>query len=765
MLAVQGRWFVRLDNTVYDVSLALWERRPSPSIVIVAIDDASLARIGRWPWPRAVHAELLQRLGRAGPAAVGLDLILAEPDAKADPILAQAIRNVGRVVLPVYAELRPGGRYREIRPLPVFESSAVGLGHIHVELDVDGVARQIFLRDGINRADWPHFAEMLRRVAVTPSGERVESTQSARAGEVLVRQDPFLIPFVGAPGSFQQVSYASLLTGDIPAESMRDKIVLIGATATGLGDTYPTPVSAFGRPMPGIEISANVLDALQRGYSLRTVTPLVQSLVSASLVLGLLALFMVLSPRRSLVAAAIVLLGTIALSAVVLRGFGFWFPPGAALIVLTLAYPLWSWRRLEAATRHLDLELARASAAAEVAAPLVGYATPPISSGSSPSGWSDVFVKRLSAAHDAGEQLWRTHRVLAQSLAGLPVAVLVADRTGRVVLSNTAAHRALAVGDSIQLGAAQDCLAGIERDEAAGPTDWAALIQQATFEHTTSVRDLMTESGASFLVSIAPYALVDDAAIGSIITLVDVSALKRLEREQGEFMQFISHDMRTPQTSILALLELDREDPGGMPRTEVNARIDAHVRRTLALIDGILNLASAERAAAVGFIELDLAHLVQESVDEAWASATAASQRIELHIDVQPAWVRGDRQLLLRAIGNLISNALKYSAPNGMVSVSVKSNGLGHVCRVDDSGRGIPPDAFPKLFQKFQRVHTAGTPDPGGLGLGLVIVKTIAERHGGGVRVESEPGRGSSFELWLPAIDVVERDAPVALAH
>lgn len=138
--------FWRIDRNLYDLGITLAARPAPPDIVIVAIDDESLAQIGRWPWPRAVHATLLNRLTEEGARAVGLDIILSEPDARdpgGDRALLAALRANGKVVLPVLME---GARdaLRETRPLADFAASAAALGHIESEIDADGIVRSVY---------------------------------------------------------------------------------------------------------------------------------------------------------------------------------------------------------------------------------------------------------------------------------------------------------------------------------------------------------------------------------------------------------------------------------------------------------------------------------------------------------------------------------------------------------------------------------------------------------------------------------------------
>ena len=230
----------RPDLTLYDAALNLSGRTASGEIVIVAIDEPSLAAIGRWPWPRALHATLLEKISVHRPKAIALDLILAEPElatgeaatgstgaprGSADIVLARALRQAAPVVLPVLLEnTATPGITRTTLPLPALADSAAALGHIHVEIDSDGIARSVFLREGPAQATqvstegaqlWPHFALAVKQVgnanpaaSVTPlPGERAPTAPRAGAWN---RDNWLHIPFAGPPGAYARLSYVDV---------------------------------------------------------------------------------------------------------------------------------------------------------------------------------------------------------------------------------------------------------------------------------------------------------------------------------------------------------------------------------------------------------------------------------------------------------------------------------------------------------------------------------------------------------------------------
>lgn len=260
--------FARIDHLVFDFGQRLGQRLATDDVVIVAIDEESLARIGRWPWSRSVHARALQAICRSDPAVVGFDVAFSEPgpERAADADLANAVADCRRVVLPLVIETaHVGGQLLESPPIPGLAAAAAGLGRVGVRLGEAGIARSVDLREGVGVASWPLFAAELLRVSGRQSVLPVLAVPSVGEVHELVRQDERRIAYAGPPGSIPRISFAQVLDGNVPRATFAGKTVLIGATAVGLGDFLPTPVSARAQPMPGVEVQGNVFLSLRDG--------------------------------------------------------------------------------------------------------------------------------------------------------------------------------------------------------------------------------------------------------------------------------------------------------------------------------------------------------------------------------------------------------------------------------------------------------------------------------------------------------------------
>lgn len=346
-----------LDRVVYDLLLNHRPPPPTDRILIVALDQRSLARTGAWPWPRATQAALVRQIAAARPRAIGIDVLLTEPrDAAGDAALAEAIRAAGNVALPVAFTI-PGhnGRAVEIeRPLPAFRAASARLGHVNLAPDSDGVMRSAWLGFAAEGRTWPALPlAMLGHPA----------PRAAAAGGV-VRTRPVLIDYPGPTGTIPSVPADSVLRGEVPPELIAGKYVLVGMTANGLGDMHATPFAGDSPLMPGVEIQGSLLATLLAGQ------PLTPAPVAARLAftLGpLLLLFALLArlPSQRGPLAALALAGAVAAaSSLLMIAADLWMPPAAALLSLSAAYALWAWRRLAVASRLVSAELERVTAEA-----------------------------------------------------------------------------------------------------------------------------------------------------------------------------------------------------------------------------------------------------------------------------------------------------------------------------------------------------------------------------------------------------------------
>jgi len=273
---------------------------------------------------------------------------------------------------------------------------------------------------------------------------------------------------------------------------------------------------------------------------------------------------------------------------------------------------------------------------------------------------------------------------------------------------------------------------------------------QVVFQYRENAGDA---SGYAFAYAMSFLIIV--AILGSGLVYRAVSHDARLSQLRSDFVSAVSHEFRSPLSSMLALLErLDTariQDPGKL--AEYHAVIRRDAQRLSLLVTRLLDFAQIESGKERYALErVELGSVARDAVEVCRHHRSADRLRIGSG-EAGPKWILGDRTALQGCIQNLLENAIKYSGPDQPIEVMCSSSSLTHDVEVRDQGIGIPRSEQPRIFEKFYRGGRASDLDVPGVGIGLALVKHVVECHGGSVSVDSELGVGSRFRLHLPKAD------------
>ena len=505
--------------------------------------------------------------------------------------------------------------------------------------------------------------------------------------------------------------------------------------------------------MSGVEIHANVIQSIIDGVYLQQVSPFLSAALGVMFISLLMIAYLWLSPRGALLLTITSLVTLVVITAFVFRFAMWWISPTVLFVAIVVAYPIWSWRKLEATQRYFDQELARLAAEPDVIpmADIVASA-PKISLAE--RHMPDLITQRIESITVATERLRSLKRFVADSIESMPTAALVVDFENRVLLSNSTADRLFDTNEDAGHPSHLEGTQLLELLKRLRPSEqivWSEVLaslqdNSRSNKPTTELMSPLTVEAKTIppvaqekdcVVQFAPLYAHGGVVTGLIVTVADVTPVRESERRREEALRFLSHDMRSPQASILTLLEMVRDDPASIEQSALLDKIGKYSRRTLSLADDFLRLAKAERTKPTDFQLLELTEILFDVVDE----------------------VMGDRDMLTRALINLASNAIKYSPDNTTVKIVLKLQELHWQIYVTDEGMGIAPENLSLLFQRFQRLHQEGQPKADGIGLGLVFVKTVIERMSGIVSVRSQVAskpsdtHGTTFSVQLPAVD------------
>jgi two-component system phosphate regulon sensor histidine kinase PhoR len=264
---------------------------------------------------------------------------------------------------------------------------------------------------------------------------------------------------------------------------------------------------------------------------------------------------------------------------------------------------------------------------------------------------------------------------------------------------------------------------------------------------------LHTEDGDRTVeLTAVPMAGTASANRGCVLELRDVTDLRRLEAVRRDFVSNVSHELKTPLTAMRGYLEAMLEDKD-MPealRASFIERAHRNTERLAAIVGDLLSLSRLESEEhELAFEPLDVVDLVEVVIGDLRDLADSRRQTVAYESPGGPLEVEADTQALGMAVSNLLSNALQYSPEGEEVRVAVSVDDDEVRIDVVDRGPGIPPEEQERVFERFYRVDKARSRKLGGTGLGLSIVRHVMAAHGGRVELESEPGRGSHFSLFL----------------
>jgi two-component system, NtrC family, sensor histidine kinase KinB len=360
----------------------------------------------------------------------------------------------------------------------------------------------------------------------------------------------------------------------------------------------------------------------------------------------------------------------------------------------------------------------------------------------------------------SADRLLRAQRTGQATIDSFPDPVLVVDPEGHVEMANPAARQVLGVPPSNPPPTGGGGQGG-------GDIIWSppeplrqplavALREQRPFLTDAFDQAVFFRLGSeehAFLPQVRPIRDPYGGTLGAAVVLTDVTRFRLLDEIKTNLVATVSHELKTPLTSLrLALHLLIEEAVGPLAPKQLELLLDArdNTERLLRTIEHLLALARLEQGRESIQVEsIPPGELLRRAADEAGPRAEAKHLKVTVEDAPDLPPVAADPVRIGAALNNLIDNAIAFTEPGGAVTLSAKPDGDSRVrLTIADTGVGIPPEFLPHLFDKFFRVP--GVDRPGSTGLGLAIVREVVQAHGGTVAVESEPGRGTAFHVTLP---------------
>ena len=766
----QGQVFQPLEQIAYRSLFGLrGSQPPDERLVVVAIDDASLRQLGRFPWPRYYYSQLLDQVTRQGASVVALAVLWSEPSSDDDE-LAQALQRQGMTVLAQAwdADNTP------LRPVPELEQAAIATGHIMRQEESDGLVR--------------HIVPVLRgQPALAVAALQAYSLVAGPVPDTHFDR-PLWLNWPGPAAEFQTYSFVDVLKGRLPATALQRKIVIIGATAAGL-DPLVTP---FDRnpPTSGVYLQAAALHTLLHDNALR---PLGGRYLWLVLMLSAPALSWLLTGWNTPQQLAVItgLGGGWGLVSLLLFQAHYWLPTAApiSLFVATALLSALSDRlREDYLLRHQVTELwQRYNQDLFSYTHNTGVAWHPAPPLPRPRG---AVPQVVQLAHLA-EQLGRSQAMQIAIARTLPVGILAADGHGLIWFCNPVASQlfGIQVGDPLRSAlvphwlSAEQWQASLDQLKMGNHSHYSALQQNSrwfdlSLQPLPNSVHLQSPTPAppapSLLLMLEE--ITEHKQAEAALRQAKEAALREAERSaaasraKGDFLAHMSHELRTPLNVILGFTQVMAPDRSLQFDHRNHLKIiNRSGQHLLGLINDVLEMSKIE----AGRIQLnetrfDLHHLLHDL--DTMVRAKAKAKGLDLVIQTAedlPQHIATDEGKLRQILLNLVGNAIKFTE-RGSVTLRVHPIHHSHggspitlAFEIEDTGIGIAPEGLKQLFQPFTQVNPSQHPEPG-TGLGLAISHRFVRLMGGKITVQSIPGQGSRFTFHIQA---VQAEAPPASAR
>jgi two-component system, chemotaxis family, CheB/CheR fusion protein len=290
--------------------------------------------------------------------------------------------------------------------------------------------------------------------------------------------------------------------------------------------------------------------------------------------------------------------------------------------------------------------------------------------------------------------------------------------------------------------------------------NYAALHQDALQVLQTLLpfeREVQGENGRTYLARFLPYRTLEDKIDGVVLTFIDINERKQMEqaleagnRRKSEFLATLAHELRNPLAPLVSGLEILQHSGDAVQLQQARGTMGRQLTQLVRLVDDLLDIGRISQGKIKLQLErVGLAEVIQVALEANRPALVAAQHELQVSLPAKPLYLKADVTRLAQVFSNLLNNAVKYTLPRGKIRLSAAVEDQQAVIRLKDSGIGIPTQMLPHIFELFIQVEQSSKQMQGGLGIGLNLVKTLVEMHGGTIAAAST-GAGSEFVVRLP---------------
>ncbi|MCX5816498.1 MAG: CHASE2 domain-containing protein [Proteobacteria bacterium] len=724
-----------INNYFYDLSFRTRGfRAPSKDIIIVTIDDKTLEKLGRWPIKRSYYTSLIDKT--AGAKAVAFDIIMTEPTDD-DAFLARAIKEHGNIILPVFIENNENVKY------PVALLSASPVGHVHVEQGIDGIVREVYHTLQLRNDLLHSLSSVAYGFATNKPFFRTFDKKKYIPDSKITQSNPMYINYCGGPGSFESVSLIDVLNNVYPPPFFNNRIVLVGVSAAGAGDRILTPFSQERRSMPGIEGQANTLNTMLMNNAIDIILPWVRWLIAVFLAMVSFICFLRSTEQRATILGLIMLLSIGVITYLLFSAFNVWLAPAIYFFTVFFVFILAYVFKFNDAITTLDK--AYMTVVPHLRWGYAGDNEKHVERGIFGSLTEKGIQSKAQILNDVSRQLGFEKELTDRALLSDIHGVLIFGPDRKNILINNLAQT-LFKENGVEAGSADifvtslapAVMENIEPEDVPGRLYNEKEDVSFTISLEKPAKKFFKVDASSFAVNERTYLL---------IMLSDVTKIKELEILKGHIISVVSHELKTPMTSIQGFSEILAGNLEGKMKSFAGI-IHRESERLVRFLNTFLDITRIEEGRQpIKMTSINLNDVIREVASA--LKPIGDTNGITIHTDIPDNTddIVIDRDLTKQCIFNLVENAIKYSPSGKEVMIKLTSETDHLKIDIIDHGYGIKEDDLNKVFEKFYRSSSDKTKNIKGSGLGLTFVKEAVEAQGGKMTLASVCGEGSSFSI------------------
>jgi signal transduction histidine kinase/CHASE2 domain-containing sensor protein len=717
------------DKVVFDTATRWFAHPASDRVAVILVDDRTPGEYSTDKWASRTTA-LLQHLSEA--ASITLDYRLPV-DTDADEV-AKAIASNGHVVVPfasTASDAQPSG----------LDAAAAGLGQRHITLGHYGVVTGFvpYLAQA-NGTDPNIVLEAIRVAGMMHLHERSHVHLRSYRLSQAPQQTHAVLVMLGDPAAMAQYSFTDVADGKIPADAFAGRLVFVGNAP---GDEAGFQISSLNmEAVPRAQLDALIADAVISGNLASELPGTVAVPIYLAIALGMVLICTLLPGRWMHLAALGWFVWMFVFQMLLLGVMHRWLGVGLLPFVCVFIYAYFAWERLHRTQNLLKREIDKL----RMVTATVGMADKQLTEPYASESHSDP----LQRVRKAMREIRRLQSTFVSMVNQLPYPVFVVV-DNKVSVWNARAADLMTSGDA-------------HRSHGAASLGYVQQLVQRHCRGEESASAEVKFGGREHMLLYVPYANVDaslhagvaEGRASFLVCLIDIANIKEGVTHDKMALRHIAHDLRSPLSTILSLIEERTEGHRG--ETSHDRAFLEDLRRqadySLRVAKDFLQLSRAEQISRDAFAPMALLDIATEAIDQLWPAAEAKSiELIGPECDLDDTLLMGNADMLIRALVNVIDNALKYSLAHTSITLRIVDEGEdGMVLHIVDQGIGIAEEDLPHLFDPFFQVGGGKADGDMGVGLGLPFVKTVIERHGGSITVASRLGSGTDFRMVLPRI-------------